>query len=617
MGTVYEALDPLINRKVAVKTMAQGLADSGDLRARFMQEAQAAGGLRHPNLVTVYDLGEDNGQPYIAMEFVEGTDLEKVIQNHEPLSIEWKLDVIRQICDGLAHAHHNGIVHRDIKPANIRVTPDGEVKIMDFGIAHLQSSTMTKDGLVLGTVHYMAPEQIRGQKVDHRSDIFSVGVIAYELMAERKPFDGESISAIMLKILNESPDFEPLPKTAYTPGLEEIVMKALRRNPEERYQSLDEMHQDLKRLVRETVAKLSEHSSQAPPEESGRMVEGPASPAPIAVDSGPGAKGLVEEPEKRAEPPAARGAERGTGPVSARVRETAPGDLSAQHEGKEQPKELLGDMERAREAGQLQRALGLCRRLLELDPKLVAARQAASEIETTIREREVEQLSGVALAYATDGEIDLAQKIATKIERLAPENPRYLELRKYLEEEVASKRADALTATAQDHLALGNLKEGIAAAEAALAVHPAHSVARQIRDTAARVLAAQQKAVGMATLTPLPSPPEAPPPTRLPPQVPAAGDEAPSPAAMKIISPGPPMAPEPSPTALTPLPEGTPANAEAASLLEAGRRLLRERSPGKALVPLEAALVLEPSHPGIVRVVHQARAFARRSEVED
>ncbi len=163
MGTVYEAIDPLINRKVAIKTMIPGLAESADLRARFLREAQAAGGLQHRNIVTVYDLGEDRGQPFIAMEFIEGTDLEKVVQNREPLTVEWKMDVLRQICEGLGYAHRNGIVHRDIKPANIRVTPGGEVKIMDFGIAHLQSSTMTKSGLVLGTVHYMAPEQIEGQ----------------------------------------------------------------------------------------------------------------------------------------------------------------------------------------------------------------------------------------------------------------------------------------------------------------------------------------------------------------------------------------------------------------------------------------------------------------------
>src|SRR5262249_29920968 len=193
MGTVYEAIDPLINRKVALKTMIQGLAENPDLRGRFLREAQAAGGLRHRNIVTVYDLGEDKGQPYIAMEFIEGIDLEKMIQNRDSLPIETKIDIIRQVCDGLAYAHRTGIVHRDIKPANVRVTPEGDVKIMDFGIAHLQSSTMTKSGLVLGTVHYMAPEQIQEQKGDHRADICSLGAIAYELISYKKPYSSSSV----------------------------------------------------------------------------------------------------------------------------------------------------------------------------------------------------------------------------------------------------------------------------------------------------------------------------------------------------------------------------------------------------------------------------------------
>src|SRR5512145_2217448 len=217
MGTVYEALYPVIQRKVALKTMIPGLAEAPELRIRFLREAQAAGGLRHRNIVTVYDLGDDKGEPYIAMEFIEGTDLEKIIQKKEPLSIERKLDVIRQICEGLGYAHRAGIVHRDVKPANIRLTPDGEVKLMDFGIAHLQSSTMTKSGLVLGTVHYMSPEQVQGRNVDHRADIFSVGAIAFELFAYRRAWDGDSLTAVMFKITPEPLDLGPIPKTEYSP----------------------------------------------------------------------------------------------------------------------------------------------------------------------------------------------------------------------------------------------------------------------------------------------------------------------------------------------------------------------------------------------------------------
>ena len=247
MGTVYEARDPNLNRKIALKTMIQGLLGDPDLRARFQREAQAAGSLNHRNIVTVYDLGEDRGQPYIAMEFIEGTDLERMIHNREPYPIEWKVSIIRQICEGLGHAHRHGIIHRDVKPANIRVTPEGEVKIMDFGIAHLQAPTrLTKGGQVLGTVHYMAPEQIEGGKVDHRADIFSVGAIAYELITYRRPFDGESLTSVMFKIAHEDADRAALPRTLFSPRLEEIVMHAIARAPRDRYQTASALLEDLR-----------------------------------------------------------------------------------------------------------------------------------------------------------------------------------------------------------------------------------------------------------------------------------------------------------------------------------------------------------------------------------
>jgi serine/threonine-protein kinase len=144
--------------------MTPGLAETPELKARFLREAQAAGGLRHQNIVTVYDLGEDHGQPYIAMELIEGQDLEKIIQSRQPMSVEWKIDVLRQVCEGLAYCAPAGIVHRDVKPGNIRVTSEGEVKIMDFGIAHLQSSKMTKNGLVLGPCTTWLPSRWRARR---------------------------------------------------------------------------------------------------------------------------------------------------------------------------------------------------------------------------------------------------------------------------------------------------------------------------------------------------------------------------------------------------------------------------------------------------------------------
>ena len=217
MGTVYQARDPVIHRTVALKTMTPEIAETPELKARFLREAQAAGGLRHQNIVTVYDLGEDRGQPYIAMEFIEGQDLEKIIQSRQPLSVEWKIDVLRQVCEGWPTRTAPASSTATSSPRTSGVTSEGEVKIMDFGIAHLQSSKMTKSGLVLGTVHYMAPEQVEGQKVDHRADIFSVGAIAYELLAYRRPFDGDSLTQVMFHIMRAEPDLKALPRTDYSP----------------------------------------------------------------------------------------------------------------------------------------------------------------------------------------------------------------------------------------------------------------------------------------------------------------------------------------------------------------------------------------------------------------
>jgi tetratricopeptide (TPR) repeat protein len=424
-GTVYEALDPIFQRKVALKTVSPRESDGPELKARFVREAQAAGRLKHRNIVTVYDVGEEKGQPYIAMELVEGFDLERVIHEKRPLPVEWKIDVLRQICEGLAHAHGNGIVHCDIKPANVRVSAEGEVKIVDFGIALLQAST---SGHFEGTPHYMAPEQIEGKAVDRRADIFSVGAIAYELLAYRKPFDAESLTGVMSKIAHGTlaPDASALPEANY-PGLAGVVLKAMAKDPAKRYQDLEQMRDALEALVRQAAPRL-----------------------------------LARERESGPRPPAAEEAAR-----------------------------LAAEVERARGADQLQKALHLCARLRELDP--ARGGRLAGEVEAAIREQEVEQIAAMALAYAADGELDLAVKIADKVERLSPGSRRHRDLKAYLAEERARRTAEVLIATAQEHLVLGNLDEAVAAAEEALSLNPAHALAREIRRRAGDVVAQRER----------------------------------------------------------------------------------------------------------------------------
>jgi tetratricopeptide (TPR) repeat protein/predicted Ser/Thr protein kinase len=457
MGTVYEALDPLINRKVAVKMMIPGLAQSPDLRERFLREAQAAGGLRHRNIVTVYDLGEDKGQPYIAMEYLEGTDIEKIVHNREPHPLEWKLDIIRQVCEGLAYAHRHGIVHRDVKPANIRVTREGEAKIVDFGIAHLQSSRITKSGLVLGTIQYMSPEQVDGKPLDHRSDIFSVGAIAFELIAYRRPFDGDSVSAVLYKVMHQGPDVKAFPKTEYSPGLEAIVMRALEREAEERYLSLDEMRDDIDRLLKDVAARRQERLAAA-----------------------------------------------------ATPQRTQPKERSARPAGQVPEEGLREQVQRARAAGQPQKALALCRRAAAERPDDAGAAALLAEVDAEVRDKEIEQLCGLALSYAADGEVELARKIAVRIRTIDGTSPRLANLESFLDEETTRRAADALTAEAQELLAQGRLAEACSVAEKALAVFPKHAVATELRDRASTVLA-KAAGVPLAPLAPTPSPADPPP----------------------------------------------------------------------------------------------------------
>ncbi len=246
MGVVYKALDPTIGRTVALKTMrldVHGL-DAQEMVRRFQNEARAAGVLNHPNIVTIYDAGEQDGIFYIAMEFIEGTTLHELLTEKRVLATDEVLQLARQISRGLDYAHSNGIVHRDIKPANIMITPNGTVKIMDFGIAK-SGGQVTNTGQVLGTPNYMSPEQVKGKPLDGRSDLFSLGVILYEMLTGEKPFVGQNVTTIIYKIVNETPITPRDLDVTVHPGLSAIVTKALAKAPDDRYQSGADMVRDL------------------------------------------------------------------------------------------------------------------------------------------------------------------------------------------------------------------------------------------------------------------------------------------------------------------------------------------------------------------------------------
>ncbi|MGA9666713.1 MAG: serine/threonine-protein kinase [Gallionella sp.] len=255
MGVVYKARDPLIDRVVAIKTINLGLAmdEKEEYEGRFYQEAKAAGRLNHPNIVTIYDVGKSGDVAYIAMEFLEGRELRDIMNERGVLPVEQVLDVTAQVALGLQYAHEHGIVHRDVKPSNIMLVRDGHAKITDFGIARMASSAVrTQTGMVLGSPKYMSPEQVMGKEIDQRSDIFSLGVMLYEMLTGHAPFDGENVNAIMYQTLNVI----PAPPNFVNPAVPEmvnfIVAKALAKGLEDRYQNARDFAADL-RSCRDTL----------------------------------------------------------------------------------------------------------------------------------------------------------------------------------------------------------------------------------------------------------------------------------------------------------------------------------------------------------------------------
>jgi serine/threonine-protein kinase len=249
MGVVYKATDPLIDRIVAIKTISLNLAqeEREEYEARFYQEAKAAGRLSHPNIVTIFDVGRSGDIAYIAMEFLQGRELRDVLNDDKLLPVDQSIDIVAQVALGLAYAHEHGIIHRDIKPSNIMVVRDGHAKITDFGIARMASAGVrTQTGMVLGSPKYMSPEQVMGKLTDQRSDIFSLGVMLYEMLTGKPPFVGENVNAIMYQTLNAIPQ-PPGSLNATVPDmLNFIVAKALAKDVEHRYQNARDLANDLR-----------------------------------------------------------------------------------------------------------------------------------------------------------------------------------------------------------------------------------------------------------------------------------------------------------------------------------------------------------------------------------
>jgi eukaryotic-like serine/threonine-protein kinase len=291
MGVVFRGFDPMIGRDVAVKTLRLSEAGTGlsreELIGRFQTEARAAGLLTHPNIVVVFDAGEEDGLFYITMEFVQGRSLQTLIDAHQPFALPRVMKLMEQVCSALDFAHRHNVVHRDIKPANLMLTSDDVVKITDFGTAKILQFGTAQTAHVMGTPSYMSPEQVKGKPVDGRSDIFSLGVILYELLTGEKPFPGQNITTVIYKIINE----EPIPPrsldSSIHPGLSAVITRALAKDPAARYQSCHELLSALKNYHEmvnpQTTGKIAPAASQTAAAGSRPSPQPTQPPSPPAI----------------------------------------------------------------------------------------------------------------------------------------------------------------------------------------------------------------------------------------------------------------------------------------------------------------------------------------------
>jgi len=281
MGLVYRARDEMMNRDVALKVLTADIEDDPDTRARFLREAEAAASLSHPNIITIFDVGEEGERFFIVMELLRGAVLKDYLKQPDGARLERKLDLMIQLCAGLGAAHKASVYHRDIKPGNIFVRDDGILKILDFGVARIASSSMTAAGFIVGTPDYMSPEQARGAEIDRRSDIFSLGGVFYYMVTGRKPFPASDLPTLFHQIQSDDPP--PALGVDVPPRLATVIMKALAKKPDARYQSCHEMMADLETVRHLFAVEAIRAAANAPlPTTSAPALS--AGPEPTATD---------------------------------------------------------------------------------------------------------------------------------------------------------------------------------------------------------------------------------------------------------------------------------------------------------------------------------------------
>jgi len=517
MGIVYMAKDPLIGRLVALKTFRATEALQGQdldmFRARFIREAQSAGILSHPNIVTIHDVVEESeeGVTFIAMEYVRGTNLKEVLRSESRLPIEEAAHVIAEVAEGLEYAHSRGVVHRDVKPANILLTEDRRVKLTDFGIARFGTSNLTHDGQLLGTPNYMAPEQIRGEAADHRADVFSLGVVLYEMLTGEKPFQGDNVTVVTHRIAYE--DF--IPPDRHGPGLpksiERVLERALAKDPDERFPSVAEMAKALAAAIQEARNQEQLNETQE------ILLEAAAEAALPASESGDGSGSASGSGSARAAPPARRASDAsggGLGRALAAVRRGARGlaELIVPDSLGRPPLLRLLVVVVATAALSAGIAWGVWSLVR---PETSGADRSAP---SPVHDQRVQ--AAPVLRQATDaleaGEGQVAVDLLRAAEKLAPDVESIGETRRRIEqsmetaeqaEERAARLSEALT-QAHEAADAGRWNEARTAAEAALAVDETSEEAQTLLADADQALERQARERSARRAAPAPAPAE-------------------------------------------------------------------------------------------------------------
>jgi serine/threonine protein kinase len=477
LGVVYRARDSRLGRIVAIKQLTAGFSGTPDMLRRFYEEAKKQASLHHNNIVIVFDAGDQDGEPYIVMEHVEGEALDRTIKEQKRIELELALSIVEQVCLALAYAHRKGVIHRDVKPANVIVQRDGKAKLFDFGIARDETrldKTRTSTGIMVGTPPYMAPERFRGAAIDGRSDIFSVGVLLYELVTGRRPFDAVEVPAVIDQILNSHP---PAPSALVSDcprSLDTIVARALAKSPLERYGSADDMAMDLhevaKDLTRAHIAELMERAEKLFGERELIAAQSVLRQL-LALDSQHiGGKRLLSLIEQHL----------------------------TQQERERRAKDLTRMVHQASAEREWQRALALCDEALALTPAsdtLVALRKSVIEGKQT--QEKVAQLLFESANARKIGELDRAKSRASSAYQLDPNNSQVLALCRELEQEIEEKQLReelrTVLASFQECLAAREFEDAALLFDRAKTLSPDNSEVLRAKDDLATALAEERR----------------------------------------------------------------------------------------------------------------------------